>query len=144
MLGEVAEPSDGTEPSSRPATQPVGAVLRLPAVAWMVAVDDARAVESMMERLAATLLRMVGSRVPDQEDDLVSDAPLGPDGQRLLTVRIGRVLSSRSDCPFLRNLEISWSISDGWLVVGTDHRVVEQIVVLPAVLSIEFVVGTHD
>jgi hypothetical protein len=64
---------------------------------------------------------------PLEPEELIHFLTLDGGGQ-ILSVSLGRVLASKSRCPFLQSLEIGWTIADRWLVIGTDTVTIRQIV----------------
>ncbi len=114
----------------RAASRPTGAEsdLLLPVLALAVETDDPRTVESMMERLAGNFLESLDlESFPDGELP-VEYKPLGPSGGGILSIAVGRLLWSQSGCPLFRSLEISWTVADRWLVIGTHAGAVREIV----------------
>lgn len=114
----------GAPPDTRPAA---GSGLVLPAMAMLVETDDPHAVEAALERLTANLQHIVAARSRGEAGPPVRRIPESGGGQ-VVSVSLGKLFASRTECPFLAALEFSWIVWDRWLIVGTSTRVVRQIV----------------
>ncbi len=148
----TAAPSTGSAPASRPpgsgpasaaatapaatrpavsrvSTRPAGPrdTLRLPVLAMLIETDDPHAVEAAVERLTTNMYHLVATRSPGDAATLVRRIPESGGGQ-IVSVPLGSLFASRTQCPFLTTLEVSWIIWDRWLIVGTSSDVVRQLV----------------
>ncbi|HPD28739.1 MAG TPA: hypothetical protein PLL20_02000 [Phycisphaerae bacterium] len=118
---EAAPASAASGPAAR---EPV---LILPVLAMLVETDDPHAVEAALERITLNLQYLVASRSPGDAGGVVSRVPERGGGQ-MVSVSLRRLFESRTKCPFLLNLELSWIVWDRWLIIGTNTDVVHEIV----------------
>ncbi len=118
--------AQATQPMPAPTAQESN--LLLPAAAVSVKTDDPRAVEKTLKHLSANLLRLLnvqslaGGSLSLREDEIALGAGT------IQTIPIGKFFASRTTCEFLRTLEISWTVADDWLVLGTDSGLIRQVV----------------
>lgn len=107
--------------------KPDGAVLQLPVMVLAVETDDPHTVDGVMRQLASNFLDSLDlEAVPIEEIPVTYVA--AEEGSGYWSIPVGRALMSESGCPLLRELEISWTVADRWLVIGTDLETVREIV----------------
>jgi hypothetical protein len=101
--------------------------LALPVAAMAVETDDPYLVEGMLDRLTHNLLRSLDLESLPEGVSAVERRPLAGGGE-VVSVPVGQVLAARSQCPFLRNLTVSWTVADRWLVVSSHPGTVQAII----------------
>lgn len=100
----------------------------LPAIAISVGTDDPHGVELMLASLTSSFLASFSGDSRPADVELIRHIPLEPGGGRIVAIPAGRLLSWGNRCPFLHSLEISWTVADRWLVIGTDAEIVRAVV----------------
>lgn len=105
-----------------------GEPLILPAFALAVETSDPQAVEEVLHLVANNLVRLLN--LPDEEADAyrMEGRPLGPEGGTVYSIGLGRLFGGLTSCPFLVNIELSWTLADRWLILATRADTVREIV----------------
>lgn len=100
--------------------------LVLPAICVAVETDDPEAVDRMMMRLTANLLQLLNLTSVRETAFPLKTLPLGEGNGVVRSIHIGRLYEGQTACEFLRDVELSWTVADRWLILGTDGKTVRD------------------
>lgn len=107
---------------------PPGSRLILPAITMAVRVRAEAAPLAVLERAAGNLVALLNLRPAEGERVAIERMPLGPGGGEIRLIRVGQVFRGRTECEFLQELDICWTVADGLLVIGTHPSAVRDLV----------------
>lgn len=111
------------------ASRPAGGEPRLyiPALSMVIECRDPAVVAPTLDRVAANLLALLNVQPPKSGPLRMETIPIGPGGGSVSTVAVGQLLTGGPGAEFLSQLQLSWAVSDGVLVVGTASEAVRDI-----------------
>jgi hypothetical protein len=101
--------------------------LLLPTLTLAVETDDPYAVELAMLHLAENLILLLNQASELDVPIQIRDESVGGGGV-ISSVPLSRLFPARIACVFLGSLEISWTVADRWLIVGTHAGAVREVV----------------
>lgn len=104
--------------------------LLMPTLALSVAVDDPEAVVAMLRGLSGNLLRLVNLPSIGESQVTLQSELLGENDEstRIHSVPLSTLLPTGPVRELLGSLEVSWTVADRRLVIGTHRETVRQIV----------------
>ncbi len=137
VIGQTRAPSPTRTPASPPAATapatstapiapPAGPIL--PTLTMLVRTDAPHDAEPILLHVSQNLLRLVNSRKLDDGPVTMRNIPLPEGGGTIHSIDIGRLFASTGGADFLASLELSWTVADTWVVVGTHPDAVRQVV----------------
>ncbi|MHC4442957.1 MAG: PDZ domain-containing protein [Planctomycetota bacterium] len=120
MVGKVDKPIMLTEKRDLP--------LLLPVAVMIIETDDPESVEKIMNQIARNFVRLFATQQNEEMKNPIQTESLGEAGGTVYTIDIGKLLWSKSNSDLLKALEISWTVADNLLVVGTHSQMVRQVI----------------
>jgi len=102
----------------------------MPTFALLVGVDDAELVDGTLEEMAANLLRLANLPAgPNSKVAIHSETLSAADEATIIrSIPLVNLLPAGTVRKLLSSVELSWTVADGRLVVGTHRETVRQIV----------------
>lgn len=118
----------GQLPIRAPGRPPGSTLIRVPTLAAVVETDNRDSVETVLEQIADNLLRLVNLQSGSDTKVQIRRQPLNGGGEVVRSIPLESLFPSGLSRELFGSLELSWAVTDRWLVMATHHEMVRQII----------------